>query len=105
MRHRWMFTAGLAVGYVIGTRAGRERYEQLRKNAQRFAQNPAVRNTVETAAHTGRRAATRTARLVTDKAGDRLPGPVAEKVRSLSGSRCPGRRSPLEEDDWGASNT
>ena len=43
------------------------------KTAQQFAQNPAVRNTVETAAHTGRQAATKAARLVTDKVGDRLP--------------------------------
>ncbi|UGY91304.1 YtxH domain-containing protein [Streptomyces gobiensis] len=103
MRHRWAFITGLAVGYVVGTRAGRERYEQLRRNAEEFVQNPAVRNTVESAAQTGRQAAARAAHVVTDKVGDRLPDPVAEKVRAL----CePGRRpSPDENADWGVSNT
>ena len=37
MRYRLTFIAGLATGYVLGARAGRERYEQLRKAAQRIA--------------------------------------------------------------------
>ena len=39
------------------TRAGRERYEQLKKSARQVAQNPAVRNTAETAAQQGRQVA------------------------------------------------
>ena len=54
MRYKLTFVAGLALGYVLGTRAGRERYEQLRKSARQVAQNPAVRNTAETAAQQGR---------------------------------------------------
>lgn len=46
---RLTFIAGLAVGYVLGTKAGRERYEQLKKSATRISQNPAVRNAAETA--------------------------------------------------------
>jgi hypothetical protein len=30
MHRRTAFTAGLAVGYYLGARAGRERYEQIR---------------------------------------------------------------------------
>ena len=30
MHRRTAFAAGLAVGYFLGTRAGRERYEQIR---------------------------------------------------------------------------
>ncbi|CAM5725024.1 hypothetical protein SFUMM280S_07560 [Streptomyces fumanus] len=47
MRYRLTFVVGLAVGYVLGTRSGRERYEQLKKTARQVAQNPAVRNTAE----------------------------------------------------------
>lgn len=100
MRHRWMFLTGLAVGYVIGARAGRERYEQLRHSARRFAENPAVRNTVESAAQNGRHAAAKAADVVTDRVGDHLPATVTDRVRSVSG-----RRSSLEEEDWGTSNT
>ena len=52
------------MGYVLGTRAGRERYEQLRKSARRVAQNPAVRNTVESAGQQSRAFAGKAADLV-----------------------------------------
>ena len=42
MKKTLFFVAGLAVGYVLGARAGRERYEQLRNTAQRFSERPAV---------------------------------------------------------------
>jgi hypothetical protein len=42
MRYRVTFLTGFAAGFVIGARAGRERYEQLRKLARQTADNPAV---------------------------------------------------------------
>jgi hypothetical protein len=36
------FLLGAAVGYVLGARAGHERYEQLRRTYQRIADHPAV---------------------------------------------------------------
>jgi len=36
------FVLGLAVGYVLGSRAGRERYEQIKRTAQRVADDPRV---------------------------------------------------------------
>lgn len=78
-----IFVAGLAIGYVLGTRAGRERYERMREAAQRMTENPAVRNTVDSATQTGWQAASRAAGVVADRAGDRLPEPVAEKLRSV----------------------
>lgn len=33
---------GIAVGYVLGSRAGRERYEQIQRWSARFADHPAV---------------------------------------------------------------
>ena len=95
MRYRLTFMIGAAVGYVLGTRAGRERYEQLRKGAQRIAQNPAVRNTAESAAQNGRAMASRSLA----KVGERLPGSVSERIRSLR------ERRSATEDDWGTSNT
>ncbi|MCZ7414118.1 MULTISPECIES: YtxH domain-containing protein [unclassified Streptomyces] len=100
MRYRLTFLTGLAIGYVAGARAGRERYEQLRNAAQRFAENPAVRNTFEAAAVSGRDAAGRAA----DRMGDRLPHSVSERMRAMSGGRGPGGANG-EADDWGTSNT
>ena len=42
MRYRIAFIVGLAVGYVLGTKAGRERYEQLRTLARKTKDSPAV---------------------------------------------------------------
>jgi hypothetical protein len=43
-----MFVIGLGVGYVLGTRAGRERYDQMVKSAKDFAGNPAVQKATVT---------------------------------------------------------
>ncbi|MFD7133976.1 YtxH domain-containing protein [Streptomyces sp. NPDC059894] len=101
MRYRLTFVVGLALGYVLGTKAGRERYEQLKKSARRISQNPAVRNTAETAAQQGRQFAGRAYHVVSDKVGDRMPDSVADRVRSLR------ERSAQSDgaDDWGTSNT
>ncbi|MCX5160071.1 YtxH domain-containing protein [Streptomyces sp. NBC_00264] len=99
MRYRLTFITGLALGYVIGTRAGRERYEQMKKSARRFAENPAVRNTAESAAQSGRDLAGKAYHVVSDKVGEKVPAGVADRVRSL---RDRGRNG---EDDWGTSNT
>ncbi|WP_326599231.1 hypothetical protein [Streptomyces sp. NBC_01803] len=80
-----MFMSGVAVGYVLGARAGRERYERLRATADKLMTNPAVRNTVDSAAQSGRQAATWAAGAVADRAGDRLPGPVTSKLRAVGG--------------------
>ncbi|MEU9139683.1 YtxH domain-containing protein [Streptomyces sp. NPDC048404] len=101
MRYRLTFVAGLALGYVLGTRAGRERYEQLKKSMRQVAQNPAVRNTAETAAHQGREIAGKALHTVSEKVGDRVPDSVTDRVRSLRERNAAG----AGEDDWGTSNT
>ncbi|MFE7129381.1 YtxH domain-containing protein [Streptomyces sp. NPDC057638] len=99
MRYKLTFVLGLAVGYVIGTRAGRERYEQLKKSARQISQNPAVRNAAESAALSGRQAAGKALHAVSDKVGDRVPASVADRVRSLR------ERGGDTGDDWGTTNT
>ncbi|MEU2337247.1 YtxH domain-containing protein [Streptomyces sp. NPDC006654] len=98
MRYKLTFVVGLALGYVLGTRAGRERYEQLKKSARRVAQNPAVRNTAETAAQQGRVYAGKALHTVSEKVGDRVPDSVTARVRSLR-ERSHGDGG----DDWGSS--
>lgn len=98
MRYRLTFVAGVALGYVLGSRAGRERYEQLRKCAARAARNSAVRNAAESAAQQGRGLADKAYHSVSDRVGEHVPEPVAERVRSLRGRGRPAR------DDWGTGN-
>ncbi len=42
MKARMMFMAGAAIGYVLGTKAGRERYEQIKRLSQQVSENPNV---------------------------------------------------------------
>jgi hypothetical protein len=84
MRYRLTFFAGLALGYVLGTRAGRDQYERLRKAARSVTQNPAVRNTAEATAQQTRQYAGKAYHSLRDR-------------RSASAA--------AEDDDWGTSNT
>ena len=43
--YRISFVGGLAIGYVLGTQAGRERYEQLKQLAHKAAESPAMQQT------------------------------------------------------------
>ncbi len=40
MGGKLLFVAGAAVGFVLGTRAGRERYEELKTAARKVMDNP-----------------------------------------------------------------
>jgi len=42
MKRALTLTTGLAVGYVAGTRAGKERYAQIKQKAHALSQQPAV---------------------------------------------------------------
>jgi hypothetical protein len=46
MRRKLGLAIGLAAGYVLGTRAGRERYEQIAQQARQLWQRPEVQNLV-----------------------------------------------------------
>ena len=48
MRYRVMFIAGFAVGFVVGARAGRERYEQIVTYTKSVAGHPAVQKVTQT---------------------------------------------------------
>ncbi len=100
MRYRVTFVVGLALGYVLGTRAGRERYEQMKKSACELAQNPVVRNAAETAGQTGRQYAGKAFAVVGDRVGSVVPASLAGRVRGLRD-----RAGAGYEDEWGTSNT
>jgi hypothetical protein len=47
MKGKLVFVAGTALGYVLGARAGRKRYEQIRAGAEKFWNSPAVQKKVD----------------------------------------------------------
>ncbi|MFL6110860.1 MAG: hypothetical protein ACJ786_05860 [Catenulispora sp.] len=42
MRGKLMFLTGLAAGFVLGSRAGREKYEEIRDGAKKVWESPSV---------------------------------------------------------------
>ncbi|MDO7883566.1 YtxH domain-containing protein [Antiquaquibacter soli] len=47
MRGKILFVVGLGVGYVLGTRAGREKYDQLKATVTKFWNDPRVQERVD----------------------------------------------------------
>ena len=47
MKGKILFVAGLGLGYVVGTRAGREKYEELRTAALKVWNDPRVQKQVD----------------------------------------------------------
>ena len=94
MRYRATFLAGLAVGFVVGTRAGRERYEQMKKLGRQAVDSPVVRKATRAAGEK----ATELTKVAKDKAATRVPKLTetaknsASKVRGQL-DRIPGRHS------------
>ena len=72
--------AGVAVGYVLGARAGHERYEQIKAGATRFAQNPKVQSAAAKAQDTVTEQAATAAGAAKEKVSD-AASTAADKVR------------------------
>lgn len=49
MRMKLGFLAGAAVGYVLGTRAGRNQFDKIKDQAQKVWENPKVQDNVHKA--------------------------------------------------------
>nr|WP_198169665.1 hypothetical protein [Agromyces laixinhei] len=78
MKGKILFVAGLGIGYVLGTRAGRERYEQIRKAAEGVWNTPAVQQGVDSVKG-----------FAADKVGD-LSDNVLDGVKSWIGNATRG---------------
>jgi hypothetical protein len=91
MRARFTFVAGFAVGFIVGARAGRERYEQMVKLARKATENP----TVQRATRTAGAKATELTRAAGQKAADTMPK-IAETAKTSASKvrdRIPSRNS------------
>ena len=72
------FIAGLAAGYVLGSRAGRQRYEQIRRTSGKVWNSGPVQKQVSSAKEAAR---TKAAPVVADMVAD-VARATGEKLRS-----------------------
>jgi len=70
---------GIGIGYVLGSRAGRERFEQIRSGARKVAGNPTVQSAATKAQETVAAQAPVVAEAVKEKATSAASA-VADKV-------------------------
>lgn len=91
MRTKATFLVGFATGYVLGSKAGRARYEQIRETARSFASNPTVQSTTASLTHQAEDALS----SAKDKAAASLGSTLQDKRPSwLGGTEAPAASTP-----------
>ena len=93
MKGKILFVAGLGLGYVLGTRAGREKYEQLKSGAMKLWNDPRVQRQVDAAETFVKDKAPDVAEFVSDSAKkvvSQVTGNKKPAASRTSGSRTSG---------------
>jgi outer membrane murein-binding lipoprotein Lpp len=73
MKNKLLLAAGIAAGYVLGARAGRQRYDQIANAARKFADNPKVQQTASQLSQQATDTVSKVSSSVGGKVGDRIP--------------------------------
>lgn len=85
------FLIALGIGYVLGARAGRDRYEQIRTGVDQLRNNPKVQATAHQAAETAKEQAP----VIKEKVAGAATA-ATEKVRHVGSSNHPEDELPDE---------
>ncbi|MCI7456871.1 MAG: YtxH domain-containing protein [Actinomyces urogenitalis] len=89
------FILGLGAGYVLGTRAGRAQYERIKAAAARVAEQPFVREKVDSASAKATSFARQQGEALTDKVVDA----VKERLFGAPAQQSTAPAQPIEVDD------
>jgi len=98
---KFIFLAGLGIGFVIGSRAGRGPYESLERTARQVADDPEVQRRASQAKDTASRVAHDTAETVKEKApevADAAQGAVAGAAGAAKDRLSGGTDATLDEE-------
>ncbi len=79
MKGKILLVVGLGIGYVLGTRAGRERYEEIRAAASKLWNDPRIQSSVDQAS---------------DFVSDGAKKVVSQVTGSKPAARTPAARKP-----------
>ncbi len=85
MRYKATFAMGFVAGYVLGSKAGRQRYEQLRRLAKSVAENPQVKHTTDAMQSQATQLRAQASRKMQERAGT-----MSHELREKVVSRLPG---------------
>lgn len=88
MRGKILFVAGLGLGYLLGTRAGREKYDELKTAALKVWNDPRVQKQVDAVEDFVKDKAPEVAEFVSDGAKnivDKVSGKVAPEKKPAAG--------------------
>ena len=98
MRGKLMFAAGLGVGYLLGSRAGRQRYEQIAASARKVWESPTVQEAAGVVQAQATKLYDQGKQVVTDK---------IQKVGHVANGRSPAKASlgSGDADEEGAWDT
>ena len=89
MRFKSGFLVGLGAGYVLGTRAGQERYQQIVDAAGKFRENPGVQRLtgeVNRTVSVGKDRVAETAAAKADEAKEAVTSKVGGNAGSTTGA-------------------
>jgi hypothetical protein len=98
MLGRAALLVGLAAGYVLGARDGRERYEQIKSQATKVANDPRVQEKAARATEVARAKAPALTDKVAGKVSGRLTGTADETVGNVVPTQQPRTVDALDED-------
>jgi len=90
MKGKLLFVAGLGVGYVLGARAGRKRYDQIAAAARKVWETPGVQRQVHQAQD-----------FAAEKVGD-IPGALIDAGKKAVASVVSARKDASASSDSGS---
>jgi hypothetical protein len=85
-KYRITFLSGLAAGFVLGARAGRERYEQIKRLSRRVTDSPAAQQAAGAVQAQAAGLAKAARQKVTDQVQNRVPGLKKNQATDHSGN-------------------
>jgi hypothetical protein len=101
MKMKTALLAGLAAGYVLGAKAGRERYEQIRSAARQLADNPGVQRLSQEVNKTvavGKERVTDVASRGAEQASNNLAGQVGKARDRVSKAGPKAKEEPAPRE-------
>ena len=88
MKSKILLVVGIGIGYVLGTRAGREKYDKMKATAEKLWNDPRVQKQVNNAEEFVKDKAPEVAEFLSDGA--------KKVVSQVSGSKAPARKAPAK---------